>query len=41
MNKEVLALLNDLDVYGLEPGMPDGAPEDECDLEASPSLDTC
>jgi hypothetical protein len=35
-NKHVLALLNDLDPYGLEPGKPDGAPEDEYDLEAEP-----
>lgn len=35
-NKHVLALLNDLDPYGLEPGKPDGAPEDEYDLEAGP-----
>ena len=34
--KQVLALLNELDVYGLEPGQPDGAPEDEYDLEAAP-----
>jgi hypothetical protein len=30
----VLALLTDLDPYGLEPGQPDGAPADEYDLEA-------
>lgn len=34
--KHVLALLNELDPYGLEPGLPDGAPEDEYDLEAAP-----
>jgi hypothetical protein len=34
--RQVLALLNKLDPYGLEPGLPDGAPEDEYDLEAAP-----
>ncbi|MFI8526407.1 hypothetical protein ACIGB8_18255 [Promicromonospora sukumoe] len=34
--QHVLALLNDLDPYGLEPGLPDGAPADEYDLEAAP-----
>jgi hypothetical protein len=34
--KHVIALLNDLDPYGLEPGKPGGAPEDEYDLEAAP-----
>jgi len=34
--KHVLALLNDLDPYGLEPGLPDGALADEYDLEAAP-----
>ncbi|WP_418275743.1 hypothetical protein ACNHYB_12915 [Isoptericola jiangsuensis] len=32
----VLALLNDVDPYGLEPGLPDGAPLDEYELEAEP-----
>lgn len=35
-NKHVLALLNDLDPYGLKPGKPDGAPQDEYELEAEP-----
>lgn len=34
--KDVVALLNDLDPYELEPGKPDGAPVDEYDLEAAP-----
>ncbi len=34
--QHVLALLSDLDPYGLEPGLPDGAPADEYDLEAAP-----
>ncbi|MGC5165839.1 hypothetical protein [Luteimicrobium sp. DT211] len=34
--KDVLALLNQLDPYGLEPGLPDGAPEDEYEIEAAP-----
>jgi hypothetical protein len=34
--KDVVALLNDLDPYGLEPGKPKGAPVDEYDLEAAP-----
>jgi hypothetical protein len=33
---EVIALLNDLDPYGLEPGSADGAPQDEYEAEASP-----
>jgi len=32
----VLAVLNDVDPYGLDPGKPDGAPLDEYDLEAEP-----
>jgi len=35
-NERVLALLNDLDPYGLEPGAPDGFPLDEYDLESAP-----
>jgi len=34
--KQVLRLLNELDPYGLEPGLPDGAPADEYDMEAAP-----
>ncbi|WP_197486963.1 hypothetical protein [Oerskovia enterophila] len=34
--KNVLELLNELDPYGLTPGQPDGAPQDEYDLEAKP-----
>ncbi|KQS20924.1 hypothetical protein ASG05_14925 [Frigoribacterium sp. Leaf186] len=30
----VLAVLSDVDPYGLEPGQPDGAPSDECEMEA-------
>ena len=30
----VLAIVNELDPYGLEPGVPDGAPPDEYDAEA-------
>lgn len=36
MNEHVLALLNELDPYGLEPGHLDGAPSDEYELEAGP-----
>lgn len=36
MNEHVLALLNELDPYGLEPGRPEGAPADEYELEAGP-----
>ncbi|MEU2199211.1 hypothetical protein [Isoptericola sp. NPDC019482] len=32
----VVALLNDADPYGLEPGKPGGAPIDEYELEAEP-----
>lgn len=32
----VLALLNHLDPYGLEPGVAGGAPEDEYEIEAHP-----
>lgn len=32
----VVALLNDLDPYGLEPGTEEGAPQDEYEPEASP-----
>ncbi len=32
----VIALLNELDPYGLEPGSPDGAPYNEYELEAHP-----
>jgi hypothetical protein len=32
----VVALLNDLDPYGLEPGSAEGAPQDEYEPEASP-----
>lgn len=31
---QVLAVLTDVDPYGLEPGAPDGAPADEYDIEA-------
>lgn len=34
----VLAELNDLDPYGLEPGTEDGAPWDEYELEAVPMV---
>ncbi|TWX40131.1 hypothetical protein ES689_01210 [Frigoribacterium sp. ACAM 257] len=30
----VLAVLSDVDPYGLEPGQPDGAPSDEYEMEA-------
>jgi hypothetical protein len=30
----VLAVLSDVDPYGLEPGSPDGAPSDEYEMEA-------
>jgi hypothetical protein len=33
---EVLALVNDLDPYGMRPGRPDGAPADEYAPEATP-----
>lgn len=36
MTRNVLALLNELDPCGLEPGRPDGAPADEYELEAGP-----
>ncbi|MHA7239114.1 hypothetical protein [Arthrobacter sp. TMS1-12-1] len=32
----VLALLNDVDPYGLQPGTAEGAPQDEYELEAAP-----
>lgn len=32
----VLALLNDLDPYGLQPGTAEGAPQDEYEIEAAP-----
>ena len=31
---QVLAVLTDVDPYGLEPGTPEGAPADEYDIEA-------
>lgn len=31
----VLAVLSDVDPYGLEPGTPDGAPSDEYEMEAN------
>ncbi|MCR2762055.1 hypothetical protein NQ152_00885 [Microbacterium sp. zg.B48] len=36
INAAVLALLTDLDPYGLEPGANDGAPADEYNPEAAP-----
>ena len=36
MVTSVLALLNDVDPYGLEPGTAEGAPQDEYEPEASP-----
>lgn len=33
-HNRVLSLLNEFDPYGLEPGKPDGAPEDEYEPEA-------
>jgi len=30
----VLAVLSDVDPYGFEPGSPEGAPPDECEMEA-------
>lgn len=32
----VLALLNDVDPYGLQPGTAEGAPQDEYEAEAAP-----
>ncbi|MBE7700394.1 hypothetical protein H9623_08760 [Oerskovia sp. Sa1BUA8] len=32
----MLLLLNEVDPYGLEPGLPEGAPEDEYEYEAAP-----
>ncbi len=32
----VLALLNEVDAYGLQPGTVEGAPQDEYELEAAP-----
>ncbi|WDF31963.1 hypothetical protein PTW37_08655 [Arthrobacter agilis] len=32
----MLALLNELDPYGLQPGTAEGAPHDEYELEAAP-----
>jgi len=31
---DVLAVLSDVDPYGLEPGLPEGAPADEYEMEA-------
>ncbi len=36
ISAQVIEVLNDLDAYGLEPGLSGGAPADEYELEAVP-----